>query len=176
MTSTFDFATPANAAEPKLAATHELDTTHTLLECKVGLDGLSGTFAGKYNPESYTPLTNTVPKQASTPKRRAPSGPVGPCGPTAKPTTSAHSTPIAVVKAGRQGRTRIGAAGDSLQQDSIADTGPQTGKTVLAGAALLAAGAVTVAAAAQVARTVTPATGPAADAKSDDGELDDVGL
>ena len=65
-----------------------------------------------------------------------------------------------MVKAGTQGRTRIGAAGDSLQQDSIADTGPQTGKTVLAGAALLAVGAVTVAAAPQVARTVTPATGP----------------
>ncbi len=174
MTSSFDFATPANSAKPKLEATQELDPVSTLLECKVGLDGLSGTFAGKYNPESYTPLTNTVPVQASSPTRRAPSGVVEPCEPTkptAKPTkstkstTSTHSTPIAVLKPGAQGRTRIGAAGDALQGNKIADTGLEPGKTVLAGAALLAVGAVTAAAAQQVARTVT--------ATPDDAPADD---
>ena len=68
-----------------------------------------------------------------------------------------HTTPIPVTKPGTQARTRIGAAGDALQGNAIADTGPTPARPCWPGAALLAVGAVTVAAAAQVAHTVAPA-------------------
>jgi phospholipase C len=161
MTSTFDFATPADKSTPTLAATSELSTVDTLLECKVGIDGLSGTFAGQYNPSSYPLPANEPPVQSTTPARRAPSGPA-PCATTptqtqtpphpASPTT--HSTPIPVRAAAGAGRTRIGAAGDSLHAEGLADTGPDQGHTLLSAAALLGAGAVTAAAAGRIGRTV----------------------
>ncbi len=162
MTSAFDFGTKADAGKPKLAATQELDMAHTLLECKASIDGFAGTFAGKNNFIDVYPATrnNVGPTQATTPKRRAPSGPVDECGDTkAAADDTGTTTKIPVTKRKSTKRTRIGAAGDTLAAQQLADTGPDTSRTALAGAALLAAGAVTAAAAPQVARAITRDTG-----------------
>ena len=91
MTSAFDFANPPKTGKPTLKSRSEKSTADTVLECNAGLDGITGTFFGKQNQAYYPVPENAAPTQASTPKRRAPSGPVEPCGPTAKPTTTART-------------------------------------------------------------------------------------
>jgi phospholipase C len=116
MTSAFDFATAADPTSPKLEATKELDTASTVLECRAGVDGITGTFFGQQNPSSYPVPANSVPQQRTTPARRAPSGPVG-CGPTGSADgAAAPGTPIAVSGPAGASPTRIAAAAQSLRR------------------------------------------------------------
>ncbi len=124
MTSAFDFATAADTGKPKLAATHELDTASTVLECKAGVDGIQGTFFGKQSQDTYpAPKNNRGPTQATTPRRRRPSGPVTACPPPKAPTDAGTSTKIPVVRPKSSTRTRVGAAADTLAAGA-ADTQP----------------------------------------------------
>ena len=73
MTSAFNFAAAPVGGSPKLPAPPVLNA---ILECKAGLDALTGTFFGKLNLEHYPVPPNSMPVQETTPVRATPSGPV----------------------------------------------------------------------------------------------------
>jgi phospholipase C len=110
MTSTFNFAAAANATKPRLPVSQ---TGQALLECRVGVDTLLGTFDSKHNPLSYpVPRTNSMPTQETTPPRGTPSGAVGPSGAAAEVATGSRGDALPVV-AGGKARSRVASAVDA---------------------------------------------------------------
>jgi phospholipase C len=71
MTSAFNFAAAANAGKPTLPPSR---SGPALLECRVGIDTLIGTFESTKNPFSYPVPPNSMPTQETTPVRGRPSG------------------------------------------------------------------------------------------------------
>jgi phospholipase C len=75
MTSAFNFAAAPRNAKPTLPGTG-LAVTLSLLECRLGVDALIGTFFSTNNPFHYPVPPNSMPHQETTPHRGTPSGPV----------------------------------------------------------------------------------------------------
>jgi len=115
MTSTFNFAAPRNtSSQLQSRVTNEAGA---LLECRLGLDTLSGTFLnGALGGDYAPPKVNTMPVQKTTPPRATPSGPVG-ASSTAKPTALGLNEPVPVTQVARR-RTRVAAEGDRLRSPS----------------------------------------------------------
>jgi phospholipase C len=133
MTSAFDFATAPNAARPRLPNTGVL-ATKALLECKVGIDTLLGTFDSTNNPFHYpVPRINVMPKQEASPVRRAPSGPVSSDAVSSDAVSSdavssaatgaaaawsaPDRAPAVPVQAGGKPRSRVAAHADTMRSD-----------------------------------------------------------
>jgi len=120
MTSAFDFATAPNAARPRLPNTSLL-ATKALIECKAGIDTLLGTFDSTHNPFHYpVPRVNVMPKQESSPVRRAPSGPAtggAPAGTAAAAWSAPDRSAAVPVATGGKERSRVAAHADTLRTD-----------------------------------------------------------
>jgi phospholipase C len=111
MTSAFNFAAAANPVKPKLPVSQ---TGPALLECRVGVDTLLGTFDSTHNPFSYpVPRTNSMPAQETSPVRGTPSGQVSA---TQVSFESAAVRPerLSIVTGG-QPRTRVASAVDAAR-------------------------------------------------------------
>jgi phospholipase C len=178
MTSAFNFAATPNSVPPTLPTSN---TTAALLECKVGVDALTGTFLGSLHLDVYPVPQNSMPTQETSPPRGTPSGPAGDrslalarasasdradatnagsvhpaaTGGSAPVATTGHAAPAVAVKpdglAVSLTRSRVGGHADaararSLSAQGLADTGTNLATPLLAGTALIGAGAVLVAA------------------------------
>jgi phospholipase C len=109
MTSAFNFAAAANATKPRLPVSK---TGQALLECRVGVDTLLGTFDSTHNPFSYpVPKQNSMPQQESSPVRGTPSGPVSGTAVRTQTVTSAGE-PIPVTTGGKP-RSRVASTVDA---------------------------------------------------------------
>jgi phospholipase C len=109
MTSAFNFAAAANAAKPRLPVSK---TGQALLECKVGIDTLIGTFFSTKNPFHYPVPPNSMPTQEATPVRGVPSGPTGAAARVATVGATTLSGPVPVVAGGKP-RSRIASTVDA---------------------------------------------------------------
>jgi phospholipase C len=111
LTSAFNFAAAANAAKPALPPSR---SGPALLECRVGIDTLIGTFDSKNNPFSYPVPANSMPSQEPTPVRGRPSGSTNGSAAAATATRleGAGAVPIVV---GGKARTRVAATVDAAQ-------------------------------------------------------------
>ncbi len=113
MTSAFNFAAPPNAHKPSLPGT-ALPAVSALLECKVGIDTLLGTFDSQHNFVSYPVPPNSMPSQETTPVRGTPSGPETSTTQAAalgtSPTTVSGSLPVIT---GGKRRSRVAATVDA---------------------------------------------------------------
>jgi phospholipase C len=117
MTSAFDFATAPNAARPRLPNTSVL-ATKALIECRAGIDTLLGTFDSTHNPFHYpVPKINVMPKQETSPVRRAPSGPVAGGAASAAAWSAPDRAPAVPVQAGGKARSRVAAHADALSAE-----------------------------------------------------------
>ena len=75
MRSAFNFAAAADPSKPTLPPSK---SGQALLECRVGVDTLLGTFDSTHNPFSYPVPPNSMPTQETTPVRGRPSGSASP--------------------------------------------------------------------------------------------------
>jgi phospholipase C len=108
MTSAFNFAAAANATKPALPPSR---SGPALLECRLGIDALIGTFDSTNNPFSYPVPPNSMPTQETAPVRGRPSGSAGPATTLAATTVAARdAVPVA---AGGTPRSRVASAVDA---------------------------------------------------------------
>jgi phospholipase C len=114
MTSAFNFAA-APQSKYALSAITE-NRTKALLECRTGIDTISGTFLNGALGGDYTPpRTNTMPTQETTPVRGTPSGPVATTSAaTAEATSFAHGV-VPVTERARR-RTRVATYADTIRR------------------------------------------------------------
>ena len=120
MTSAFNFAAAPNAGKPTLPATGP-DAVNALLECKVGVDTLLGTFLSSDGLDTYPVPPNSMPHQETSPARGVPSGPMAA---TESPATFDASTvergaALPVVTGGKP-RSRVAAAVDAAASEAAA--------------------------------------------------------
>ena len=117
MTSTFNFAQAPNAAKPRLP---QPDIVGALLDCKVGLDAITGTFLGQLELNTYPVPPNSMPHQEKTPVRGHPSGTV-----TATPKKAAAAgEPLEVTGAAEAERSRVASHVDTARARAIAAQPP----------------------------------------------------
>jgi phospholipase C len=110
MTSAFNFAAAANATKPTLPSSQ---AGAALLECRVGIDTLIGTFASTHNPLSYpVPRTNSMPTQETTPVRGTPSGQSAQAAQAAASAMTAERVPVVT---GGKARSRVASAVDAAR-------------------------------------------------------------
>ena len=116
MTSAFNFAAPRNTSAQLESRT--TNTVGALLECRLGLDTLSGTFLGGALGGDYAPpKVNVMPVQKTSPVRHAPSGPVGSSSAVPMSVTELQEQ-LAVTTAARR-RTRVAAEADRLRAGGL---------------------------------------------------------
>ncbi|HJQ41596.1 MAG TPA: alkaline phosphatase family protein, partial [Jatrophihabitantaceae bacterium] len=111
MTSAFNFAVPANATKPALPASK---TAQALLECRVGVDTLLGTFDSQHNPLHYPVPPNSMPTQETSPVRGTPSGGASAADAPAATFTGSRTDSVPVV-AGGKARSRVASAVDAAR-------------------------------------------------------------
>ena len=112
MTSAFNFAAAANATKPTLPVSNTLGA---LLECRVGVDTLLGTFDSAHNPFSYpVPRTNSMPVQETSPARGTPSGQATHAAPPAFSAAAARPERLPIVTGGKP-RSRVAGTVDAVQ-------------------------------------------------------------
>jgi phospholipase C len=75
MTSAFNFRAGRDDKPVTISPRQEMSTLDVLLQTKVGLDVVIGTFYGKASLTPYPVPANSMPKVETGPKRHAPSGP-----------------------------------------------------------------------------------------------------
>jgi hypothetical protein len=98
------------AGSPTLPDTSQR-VVNALLECKVGVDALNGTFLGSFELTSYPVPPNNKPVQESSPVRGTPSGPVS--GDTASARSAGSSTSTSGVTPAVRADARVPAASRS---------------------------------------------------------------
>ena len=119
LTSAFNFAAKPDPAFT--LSTRDPGTLQALLECRAGLDTISGTFLNGTLGGNYpAPATATMPAQATTPVRRRPSGLVRSRS-TAPTGASGSSVSSMTSKAAPGDASLVAASGGSRRPATVAD-------------------------------------------------------
>jgi phospholipase C len=127
MTSAFNFAAVPDPHSPTLPNNSQR-VTNALLECKLGVDALAGTFLGSLNLTSYPVPPNHMPVQESAPVRGHPSGPVVTASAAAARAAEARAAEadssarvrLPLVDATPPPRTRVAASVDEVRARGLA--------------------------------------------------------
>jgi phospholipase C len=113
MTAAFNFAAAPNASSPSLPAS---DVLGAVLQCKLGIDTLTGTFFGSTGLDSYPVPANSMPKQETTPRRRAPSGPLGSRMSAPAVSGGAHAVALPAIDEVSTPRSRVASKVDEARE------------------------------------------------------------
>jgi phospholipase C len=128
MTSSFNFAASKDASTPNIQPREEIKFLPTLLETRLGLDVIAGTFFASQAFHPYPVPPNSMPTVEATPNRAAPSGTHG-CAPVATGEVTMNSVPGLSGLEPEPTTTRFGAAGEVIRAAGIEDAAKASAKS-----------------------------------------------